>query len=129
MGPIRCRETLVKDHHSTLHNTPEERRSHHILVLFSQLHCLLGQMKLFMPREIVIYMILIALWHTTVVVFSNFMVYSTFTAPEKFQWFSSFLPSSVYTAQTPDVHIPQFSVIVNHISMVLLLCIISLSHV
>jgi hypothetical protein len=28
MGPIRCPETSVKDYHSTLRNTPEERRSH-----------------------------------------------------------------------------------------------------
>ena len=28
MGPIRCTETSVKDYHSTLHNIPEERRSH-----------------------------------------------------------------------------------------------------
>jgi hypothetical protein len=27
MGPIRCPETSVKDYHSTLRNTPEERRS------------------------------------------------------------------------------------------------------
>jgi hypothetical protein len=27
MGPIRCTETSVQDYHSTLHNTPEERRS------------------------------------------------------------------------------------------------------
>jgi hypothetical protein len=27
-GPIRCPETSVKDYHSTLHNIPEERRSH-----------------------------------------------------------------------------------------------------
>jgi hypothetical protein len=28
MGPIRCPETSVKDYHSRLHNTPEQRRSH-----------------------------------------------------------------------------------------------------
>jgi hypothetical protein len=28
MGPIRCPETSVKEYHSTLRNTPEERRSH-----------------------------------------------------------------------------------------------------
>jgi hypothetical protein len=28
MGPIRCPETSVKDYRSTLHYTPEERRSH-----------------------------------------------------------------------------------------------------
>jgi hypothetical protein len=28
MGPIRCPETSVKGYHSTLRNTPEERRSH-----------------------------------------------------------------------------------------------------
>jgi hypothetical protein len=28
MGPIYCPETSVKDYHSTLRNTPEERRSH-----------------------------------------------------------------------------------------------------
>jgi hypothetical protein len=28
MGPIRCPETSVKHYHSTLRNTPEERRSH-----------------------------------------------------------------------------------------------------
>jgi hypothetical protein len=28
MGPIRCPETSVKDYHSTLRYTPEERRSH-----------------------------------------------------------------------------------------------------
>jgi hypothetical protein len=27
MGPIRCPQTSVKDYHSTLRNTPEERRS------------------------------------------------------------------------------------------------------
>jgi hypothetical protein len=27
MGPIRCPETSIKDYHSTLRNTPEERRS------------------------------------------------------------------------------------------------------
>jgi hypothetical protein len=29
MGPIRCPQTWVKDYHSTLRNTPEERRCHH----------------------------------------------------------------------------------------------------
>jgi hypothetical protein len=29
MGPIRCPKTLVKDYHSTLRNTPEERISQH----------------------------------------------------------------------------------------------------
>jgi hypothetical protein len=28
MGPIRCPEMLVRDHHPTLYNTPEERKSH-----------------------------------------------------------------------------------------------------
>jgi hypothetical protein len=28
MGPIHCPKTSVKDYHSTLHNIPEERRSH-----------------------------------------------------------------------------------------------------
>ena len=28
MGPIRCPETSVNDYHSTLSNTPEERRFH-----------------------------------------------------------------------------------------------------
>jgi hypothetical protein len=28
MGPIHCPETSVKDYHSTLSNTPEERKSH-----------------------------------------------------------------------------------------------------
>jgi hypothetical protein len=27
MGPIPCPETSVKDHHSTLHNISEERKS------------------------------------------------------------------------------------------------------
>jgi hypothetical protein len=28
MGPIGCPETSVQNYHSTLHNIPEERRSH-----------------------------------------------------------------------------------------------------
>jgi hypothetical protein len=33
MGPIRCPETSVKVYHSTLRNTPEERRSHVLFFL------------------------------------------------------------------------------------------------
>jgi hypothetical protein len=35
MGPIRCPETSVKEYHSTLRNTPEER-----LLLYSPLKIL-----------------------------------------------------------------------------------------
>jgi hypothetical protein len=71
--------------------------------------------------------VMVALWYNTVVVFSNFMIYGTFTAPEKSQLGSSFKPSSMYTAhltgilQIPDVHNPIFSMVLKLVSTDLLL--------